>query len=63
MDSSPKKLRQVLSQFEVFAAAAPACPKCNKPMTPRTAKRSGDGLYGFWGCVAFPACLGHRPLR
>ena len=63
MDRSTKTMRQAMSQHEVFSAAAPNCPKCQKPMTPRTAKRSGDGLYGFWGCVAFPACLGNRPLR
>ena len=46
----------------MFSAAAPACPKCAAPMALRTAKRT-EGEYRFWGCVAFPACLGHLPLR
>jgi len=46
----------------MFAAAAPTCPKCTKAMTVRVAKRA-EGEYKFWGCVAFPACLGTRPRR
>ena len=56
-------MRLALSRPEMFAAAAPNCPKCARPMTPRSAKRADEGEYRFWGCVAFPACLGIRPLR
>lgn len=63
MGSSTRKMRQVLSYPEMFAAAAPACPKCAKPMTPRSATRPGGDRYMFWGCIAFPGCLGNRPMR
>jgi restriction system protein len=56
-------MRLVVSRMEMFIAAAPTCPKCSKPMTPRTAKRAPGIEYKFWGCVAFPACLGTRPKR
>jgi len=63
MGSSTKKMRQVLSFPEMFAAAAPVCPKCTKPMTPRSATRPGGDRHMFWGCMAFPKCLGTRTLR
>ena len=63
MDSATKTLRQTFSHMEVFSAAVPNCPKCAKPMMPRAAHQPGGGQYGFWGCLAFPACLGTRPLR
>jgi restriction system protein len=56
-------MRQILSYPEMFAAAAPACPKCTKPMMPRSATHPGGDRYVFWGCVAFPKCLGTRPMR
>ena len=63
MGSSTKKMRQILSYPEMFAAAAPACPKCSKPMMPRSATHPNGDSYAFWGCVAFPKCLGTRPMR
>jgi hypothetical protein len=32
-------------------------------MIPKVARRAGDEEYRYWGCVAFPKCLGTRPLR
>lgn len=63
MGSTTRRMRLALSRPEMFAAAAPNCPKCARPMTARTAKRAAEGEYRFWGCIAFPACLGTRPLR
>jgi ssDNA-binding Zn-finger/Zn-ribbon topoisomerase 1 len=63
MGSSTKKMRLSMARLEMFAAAAPTCPKCESPMTPRSAKRGAGVEYRFWGCVAFPACLGIRPRR
>ena len=63
MGSSTRKMRQTLAYPEMFAAAAPACPKCAKPMTPRSTTRPGGERYMFWGCVAFPGCLGNRPMK
>jgi ssDNA-binding Zn-finger/Zn-ribbon topoisomerase 1 len=63
MGSSTKRMRLALARPEMFAAAAPICPKCNKPMTPRMAKRGPGVEHRFWGCVAFPACLGTRVRR
>jgi ssDNA-binding Zn-finger/Zn-ribbon topoisomerase 1 len=56
-------MRQVLSYPEMFAAAAPVCPKCSKLMMPRSATRPNGDRYAFWGCAAFPKCLGHRPMK
>jgi ssDNA-binding Zn-finger/Zn-ribbon topoisomerase 1 len=56
-------MRIALSRPEMFAAAAPICPKCSKAMTPRAAKQAAGGEYRFWGCVAFPGCLGTRPMK
>jgi restriction system protein len=63
MGSSTRKMRLAVSRLEMFAGSAPSCPKCSKPMTPRTAKLAGGAQYQFWGCIAFPACLGTRPLK
>lgn len=63
MASMKRRTPVTASRLEMFAAAAPTCPKCAGPMTPRTAKRPGNEAHGFWGCAAFPACLGTRPLR
>lgn len=63
MGSSTSKMRQAVSFPELFAAAAPVCPKCTKPMKPRSATRPDGDVYAFWGCVAFPKCLGTRTLR
>lgn len=63
MASMKRRARSPAPRLEMFAAAAPMCPKCAGPMTPRTAKRPGAEPHAFWGCAAFPACLGTRPLR
>jgi len=43
-------------------AKAPDCPRCGKPMTLRTARKGPNAGKSFWGCPAFPACQGARPL-
>ncbi len=44
------------------ALAAPACPICSKAMVRRVAKRGATAGSAFWGCTAYPACRGTRPL-
>lgn len=44
------------------APAAPACPQCGKPMALRTARQGRNAGSQFWGCSAYPACKGTRPL-
>lgn len=39
------------------AEPAPACPQCAQPMRRR---RSAKG--DFWGCTAYPACRGTKPV-
>lgn len=63
MQSHRTRTRAPASRPEMFAAAAPSCPKCAAPMALRTAKRTANGDYRFWGCVAFPVCLGNLPLK
>jgi len=41
---------------------APSCPLCSKPMARRTAKRGANAGSEFWGCTAYPACRGARPI-
>lgn len=41
----------------------PICPKCGKAMTRRTAKRGPSAGGTFWGCTAYPACRGTRPVE
>lgn len=43
-------------------AMAPDCPLCGKPMALRTARKGSQSGSQFWGCSAFPACKGTRPL-
>ena len=43
-------------------AKAPDCPRCGKPMALRTARKGPNAGTSFWGCPAFPACQGARPL-
>lgn len=38
------------------------CPLCAKPMVRRTAKRGAHAGGEFWGCAAYPACRGTRPM-
>lgn len=44
------------------AAAVPACPVCSQSMVRRVAKRGASAGSAFWGCSAYPACKGTRPL-
>ena len=40
----------------------PVCPPCGKVMALRTA-RQGTRRPQFWGCTAYPACTGTRPVE
>lgn len=40
----------------------PDCPQCGKPMALRTARKGPKAGTQFWGCTAFPACKGTRPM-
>jgi four helix bundle suffix protein len=42
---------------------APKCPLCGKPLVLRTAKKGAHPGAQFWGCSAYPACHGSRPLE
>ena len=44
------------------AAAVPTCPVCSQAMVRRVAKRGASAGRAFWGCSAYPACKGTRPL-
>jgi len=41
---------------------APECPLCGQPMALRTARKGPRVGSRFWGCSAFPACKGTRPV-
>jgi four helix bundle suffix protein len=41
----------------------PACPLCGKLMALRTARQGKRAGSQFWGCTAYPACKGTRPLE
>jgi four helix bundle suffix protein len=41
----------------------PACPLCAGPMALRTARKGEHPGSRFWGCAAYPACKGTRPLE
>jgi ssDNA-binding Zn-finger/Zn-ribbon topoisomerase 1 len=41
---------------------APACPACGRLMAVRTARKGARAGSQFWGCSAYPACKGTRPL-
>ncbi|OUM09456.1 topoisomerase [Pseudomonas syringae] len=43
------------------APSAPACPHCKKTMVIKVA-RTGKNAGEFWGCAAYPACRGIRPI-
>lgn len=43
-------------------AGTPPCPACAQPMVRRVAKRGTSAGSAFWGCSAYPACKGTRPL-
>jgi four helix bundle suffix protein len=40
----------------------PACPLCARPMALRTARKGKQAGSQFWGCTAYPACKGTRPM-
>ena len=44
------------------ATISPKCPTCAQPMLMRTAKRGANAGSAFWGCTAYPASRGTRPL-
>lgn len=44
------------------SAEVPTCPTCAKPMARRMAKRGMNAGAEFWGCTAYPACRGTRPI-
>jgi restriction system protein len=46
----------------VLAPSAVDCPKCGKAMVRRAATRGANEGKSFWGCTAFPACRGTRPI-
>ncbi|MFA4986181.1 MAG: four helix bundle suffix domain-containing protein [Candidatus Brocadiia bacterium] len=41
---------------------APNCPTCGKPMVLRTTRKGDRAGSQFWGCSAYPACRGTRPV-
>jgi restriction system protein len=41
---------------------APSCPTCGKEMVKRVAQKGANAGKPFWGCPAFPACRGTRPI-
>lgn len=41
---------------------APACPACGKGMVLRIARKGARAGSRFWGCAAYPECMGTRPL-
>ncbi|HXR08658.1 MAG TPA: four helix bundle suffix domain-containing protein [Candidatus Acidoferrum sp.] len=43
--------------------APPACPLCAQAMALRTARKGEHAGSRFWGCTAYPACNGTRPLE
>ena len=42
---------------------ATACPLCGQPMVVRTARRGARAGSQFWGCSAYPNCMGTRPFE
>ncbi|MCM1337851.1 MAG: four helix bundle suffix domain-containing protein [Candidatus Amulumruptor caecigallinarius] len=49
-------------QAQSTAAGAPSCPICGKPMLRRMQKKGSGQGREFWGCSAYPACKGLRPI-
>jgi hypothetical protein len=68
--SERPKLRAVGQPAPPVPAPLPApvppsavdCPKCGSAMARRTATRGANEGKSFWGCTAFPACRGTRPI-
>ncbi|MBU6259781.1 MAG: restriction endonuclease [Burkholderiales bacterium] len=50
------------SKPDAASASVPSCPLCSKPMARRLAKRGANAGAEFWGCTAYPACRGTRPI-
>lgn len=41
---------------------SPSCPQCSSPMERKTLRKGGNAGQSFWGCSAYPACRGIRPM-
>jgi four helix bundle suffix protein len=50
-------------QSRAAEQAGPVCPACGKPMLRRTARQGPRAGEPFWGCTAYPACRGTRPVE
>jgi restriction system protein len=65
-EAAPRRLEpQVPTQADpeqTAKATEPDCPLCAKPMVKRMAKRGTNAGAEFWGCTAYPACRGTRPI-
>jgi restriction system protein len=48
---------------DVSTPTDPSCPQCSSPMVRRTAKRGTRSGQAFWGCTAYRACRGVRPIE
>lgn len=60
----PAQSPQPRSIGEASSRAAPTlCPLCAKSMVRRVAKRGANAGAEFWGCTAYPACKGTRPIH
>lgn len=62
-DSSPAQAAVVsAAQSSAAPIQASSCPLCSKAMVRRTARRGANVGGEFWGCTAYPACRGTRPI-
>lgn len=55
----------LLALAQAREAVIPSCPHCKRAMQRHSAKPGSPGTPGipsFWGCTAYPACRGTRPL-
>ena len=59
---TPKPATAVAAQDSLSLDDAPCCPECRRPMTKRTARKGDNRGAMFWGCTAYPKCLGTRPV-
>ena len=53
---------QVRQKIAPPATPPPSCPLCHQPMRHRTARQGPRAGQPFWGCPAYPACRGVRPM-
>ena len=44
-------------------ADAPCCPVCERPMKQKKASSTSTIGHVYWGCSAYPRCLGTRPVQ